>query len=202
MIFTPRINEAVLLASQLHRNQIRKDEGMTPYVSHLFSVMLILSQVTDDEDILIAGLMHDSLEDVPGYFYEDLVRDFGERVATIVQHVTEPLDANKEDKEQLPWLERKEKYLELLRSGDYESALVSAADKIHNTKSFMRDAIKERSDFLIRFDSSLRNKVFFHEQVLCIVEEKLGKENLLIKKLTELTEEFKNFVEGLDSEDR
>ena len=198
MIFTSRINEAILLASHLHRHQTRKDGQMTPYVSHLFSVMTILSQVTDDEDILIAGLMHDSLEDVPKYTYEKLVADCGHRVADIVQHVTEPLDANKIDSEQIPWLERKEKYLENIRTGGIESALVSVADKIHNTESFLRDARYEQGDFLIRFDSSLRNKVLFHEQVLVVVEEKLGKENVLVERLRKDIEDFKKLVEEVE----
>ena len=198
MIFTSRINEAILLASHLHRNQTRLDEKKTPYVSHLFSVMLLLSSVTDDEDVLIAGLMHDSLEDVPRYTYENLVADCGNRVAEIVLHVTEPLDANKKDSEQMPWLERKEKYLENLRSGGVESALVSTADKIHNTESFVRSAQDEKGEFLSRFDSSLRNKVLFHEQVLTIVEEKLGKENSLVVRLGKAIEEFRKLVEDYE----
>ena len=191
MLFTPRINHAIKLASQLHRNQTRKDSQHTPYVSHLFSVAMMLSRVTDEEDIIIAGLMHDSLEDVPHYTYEKLTEDCGERVALIVSHVTEPLDANKSDEEQLPWLARKERYLENLRSGGRESALVSAADKVHNTESFMDDALREGSDFTSRFHSSLRNKIWFHEQVLAIVKEKIPEDNELVKLFEVRTEEYK-----------
>ncbi len=194
MIFTSRINEAIKLASHLHRNHVRKDKLMTPYISHLVAVAMILQDVTDDEDIIIAGLMHDSLEDVPNYSYENLVSDCGNRVADIVKHVTEPLDANKRDDEQLPWLTRKEKYLENLRLGSIESAMVSASDKIHNTESFMRDMLHEKEEFLERFHSSLRNKLWFHEQVLLIVEEKLGNDNELIKRLSKCTKEFENLI--------
>ena len=145
MNLTPRINNAIKLAAHLHRNQTRKDANKTPYISHLVSVALIVATVTDDEDSIIAGLMHDSLEDVPGYTYDQLVKDCGVRVADIVTHVTEPLDANKQDDEQLPWLERKEAYLSNLRSGGMEAAIVSCADKIHNTESSRkRDSIVER----------------------------------------------------------
>lgn len=194
MTFTPRINEAIKLASHLHRHQTRKDSHNTPYVSHLFSVAMILSSSTDDEDIVIAGLMHDSLEDVPSYTYDMLVSDCGARVAEIVTHVTEPLDANKRDDEQLPWLMRKEKYMENLRAGGIESAMVSAADKIHNTESFITDTKKEGNAFLSRFGSSLRNKLWFHEQVLEIVKEKIGTENLLVSRFELCTEDFRNLV--------
>lgn len=191
MVFTPRLNEAIKLAAHLHRNQFRNDNNRTPYVTHLISVAFILSEITDDEDIIIAGLMHDSLEDVPGYTYEQLVSDCGKRVADIVSHVTEPLDASKGADEQLPWLVRKEKYLEVLRNGSIESALVSCADKIHNTESFITDIAKEGEVYAARFGSSISNRVWFHEQVLTVVTEKLGSENSLVKKFFASTENFK-----------
>ncbi len=196
MMFTPRINEAIKLSCHLHRNQTRKDFYNTPYVSHLFSVGMILSSVTNDEEIMIAGLMHDSLEDVPDYTYDMLVKDCGKRVADIVTHVTEPLDANKREDEQLPWLERKEAYLHVLRNGEKESAMVSAADKIHNTESFLFDVAKEGDVFLSRFHSSLRNKLWFHEEVLAIVSQKLGNDNPLVTRLVLCTEEFRKLCEN------
>lgn len=195
MIFTSRINEAVKLASHLHRNQTRKDTNNTPYVSHLFAVAMILASSTDDEEIVIAGLMHDSLEDVPNYTHSMLALNCGNRVADIVNHVTEPLDANKLANEQLPWLTRKEVYLKNLTEGGIESAMVSAADKIHNTESFIIDAEKSGDAFLSRFGSSLRNKLWFHEQVLVIVSEKLGEGNALVGRLRLCTEEFRKLTE-------
>lgn len=195
MIFTSRIDEAIKLASHLHRHQTRKDVNNTPYISHLVSVAIILSEAGCDEDTIIAGLMHDSLEDVPNYNYENLVNDCGDQVAKIVKHVTEPLDANKLENEQLPWLERKETYLKNLREGEKESAMVSAADKIHNTESFIKSSTKEGEAFTSRFGSSLRNKLWFHEETLKIIEEKLGSNHSLTIKLSESTEKFKKFIE-------
>jgi (p)ppGpp synthase/HD superfamily hydrolase len=197
MILTSRLDEAFKLACRLHRNQTRNDDEKTPYVSHLMSVATILSQVTDDEDVIIAGLMHDSLEDVPGYTYEQLVLDCGDRVAAIVKHVTEPLDANKHVSEQLPWLTRKEVYLENLRNGGVESALVSSADKIHNTESFIRDSMKEDGLFISRFGSSARNRLWFHEQVLSIVTDKLGDDHSLVRQFATSTESFRALTSTL-----
>ena len=123
-----RLLKAIDLSTHLHRDQTRHDDKNTPYISHLFGVALLLSSQTDDEDIIIAGLMHDSLEDVPEYTYDDLVSDCGERVAEIVRGVTE-------DKS-LPYKERKIEYLEHLRVGMIESVWVSLADKIHNARSY------------------------------------------------------------------
>jgi hypothetical protein len=112
-----------------------------------------------------------------------------------VKHVTEPLDATKDISEQLPWLERKEIYLDNLRNGGAESAMVSSADKIHNTESFMRDIKREDGNFISRFGSSALNRLWFHEQVLLIVRGKLGENHLLVKKLATSTDSFREFVE-------
>ena len=185
MNFTPRLNEAIKLAARLHRDQIRNDSKRTPYISHLIAVAILTASVTSDEDIIIAGLMHDALEDVPEYTYDQLMLDCGVRVAEIVKHVTEPLDANKGEDEQLPWLVRKEAYLQNLRSGGEESAIVSCADKIHNTESFLEDTKKDGEVFTVRFGSSVLNRLWFHEQVLAIVTSKLGEDHSLV-------EQFKN----------
>jgi (p)ppGpp synthase/HD superfamily hydrolase len=195
MNLTPRINEAIKLSSRLHREQVRKDYGKTPYISHLMSVAILVSSVTEDEDAIIAGLMHDSLEDIPDYTFEKLANDCGIRVAEIVRHVSEPLDANKSENEQLPWLRRKEIYIENLRKGGIESALVSAGDKIHNTESLIIDIQKEGDEFIKRFGSSLLNKLWFHEQVLSILEEKLGALHPLVVRLKSALTEYKILVE-------
>lgn len=195
MNLTPRLNASISLAAHLHRNQFRKDTRRTPYVSHLYAVAVLISSVTDDEDIIIAGLMHDSLEDVKDYSYDLLVRDCGPRVASIVLSVTEPLDANKSDDEQLPWLTRKEAYLERLRNGTVESAIVSCADKIHNTESFILSAQEEGEAFTSRFHGSTKNMIWFHNEVLSIVTSKLDQDHLLVARLTNSLSEFRRIFQ-------
>ena len=191
MKFTPRINEAIKLASRLHRNQTRKDAEKTPYISHLVSVAIVLSEITDDEDIIIAGLMHDSMEDVEGYAYEHLVSDCGERVANIVKGVTETKEFSHSEDRELRWLKTKELYLENLKLGSIESAMVSAADKIHNTESFLIDAEKEGEQFIKRFGASMKNKLLFNEKSLGVITNKLGKNHALVMRLASHTEKFK-----------
>ncbi len=170
--------KAINLASRLHRNHTRRDEQETPYVSHLFAVAMYLSSVTDDQDIIIAGLMHDALEDVADYEYEDLLADCGERVANIVRGVTE----NKA----LPYKERKTLYLENLKSGSLESMLVSLADKTHNAMS-LRDVHDSHN-------MNADTQILIYTEVLNIAKERIldvsSKEYVLVKKLEE---ELKGF---------
>ena len=126
-LISDRIINALSLASHLHRHHVRHDNNDTPYISHLAAVAMYLQCVTDDEDIIIAGIMHDSIEDIPDYTYDDLVNDCGVRVADIVSSVTE----NKS----LPYKEMKLDYIEKVKSHGLETLLVSLADKLHNAKS-------------------------------------------------------------------
>lgn len=188
MLLTKRLSHAINRTSELHREQLRRGKDMTPYVSHLYSVMYLLGKVTDDEDILIAGLLHDSLEDVPLFTKEMLGDEFGERVLSFVVGVTEPLDANKEEADQLPWLERKEAYIEALKNGPKESALISCADKIHNLMSIEYSV--ETGDTLIfeKAQASFLNQKFFYEKVYDVCVEKLGADHALVISFKETLE--------------
>jgi (p)ppGpp synthase/HD superfamily hydrolase len=172
MKFTPRLNKAIEQVAILHAHHYRNDAMKTPYVTHLVAVMILVSQITDDEDVLIAALFHDSLEDIPGYNMARLIDDIGERSALLVSTVTEPLDPNKEFIDQLPWLTRKERYLSQLRSGHDDAILIALADKIHNTESLIEGIHKEGEMFLSRFHSSLDNRIWLHEEVVSIAKEK------------------------------
>ena len=126
MLLNPKIQKAIYIATHQHRNQERKTSDL-PYIVHPFSVAWILAEQTKDEDVVVAGLLHDVLEDTVGYSYSDIVRDFGERTAKIVNEVTEI--------KALPWQERKEKYIEVFENSSQESLMVATADKIHNLAS-------------------------------------------------------------------
>jgi (p)ppGpp synthase/HD superfamily hydrolase len=181
MLLSKRLAHAINRASELHRAQLRRGKDMTPYVSHLYGVMYLLAKATDEEDVLIAGLLHDSLEDVPGYNKEKLEEEFGSRVTEIILGVTEPLDANKALDDQKPWLERKEAYIVALKNGPAESALVSCADKIHNLMS--TEYTIENSDIILfeKMQSAFTSQKLFYDKVFEVCESKLGGEHILVR---------------------
>jgi (p)ppGpp synthase/HD superfamily hydrolase len=131
--------------------------------------------------VLIAGLLHDSLEDVPGYNKEKLEEEFGSRVTQIVLGVTEPLDANKALDDQKPWLERKEAYTLALKNGPAESALVSCADKIHNLMS--TEYTIEMGDVVLfeKMQRAFTSQKLFYDGVFEVCELKLGGDHVLVK---------------------
>jgi len=190
MILTHRLQEAINEASRLHRDQIRKDAQNTPYITHLVSVMILLSSATHDEDILIAGLLHDALEDVPDYRPESLEQKFGKRVHDIVMGVTEESKLN--GSHFSSWKEVKDAYLATLRKAPEESIMVSLADKIHNTRSLIEMINSSAGGKLEKFGSSHEDRVWFNEEVLKIGEERLGDDHILVDEFRMETEEMKS----------
>ena len=85
----PRFHEAYLYAARMHDGQTRKKTGV-PYISHLMSVSALVLEAGGSEDLAIAALLHDVVEDCGGTpVLEDVRRRFGPRVARIVEGCTD-----------------------------------------------------------------------------------------------------------------
>lgn len=189
MILTHRLQEAINEAARLHRDQIRKDSLKTPYISHLVGVMILLSSATHDEDILIAGLMHDTLEDVPGYTPETLEKTFGARVKDIVLGVTEEFKMRGEKAPS--WKKEKVLYIENLKGASDESVMVSLADKIQNLRSLIEMIIAAEGGKLSHFGSDHSDRIWFHEEILEIGVERLGDGHILVDEFRAELDEMK-----------
>lgn len=168
-----RFHRAINLACRLHQNQVRKGDGGLPYITHPFAVAWILGRCGADEDTIIAGLLHDALEDVADYRYRDLERDFGQRVLSIVKQVSEEKDpANPGDKK-ASWESRKKKYLAGLEEDDEVALMVCAADKIHNLLS-LTDAYRDQGEAVWKnFNATWEQMRWFNEEILKIMKERL-----------------------------
>lgn len=188
MKLTEKIEKALNLAAEKHNCQIRKSSKL-PFIIHPVSVMIILSNYTEDQDILTASLLHDILEDVEDYDYQNLKNDFGEKIAQIVEGVSEDseLIANRlNDKK--TWQSRKEQYIENLKDDSFESLMICAADKIHNLRSMTRTYQEQGEKMWQDFNAPLEKQIWYYESVLEILKEKLN--NPIIK---ELEREFVKF---------
>ncbi len=125
---------AFAYALKKHRTQRRKGKSV-PYIEHLMGVCSIVLHYGGGQDEAIAALLHDVVEDQGGKpVLEEIRREFGERVAHIVDGCT---DADSYPKP--PWDERKKAYISHLPSADPGVRLVSAADKLHNARAILAD---------------------------------------------------------------
>ena len=119
------ILKAAHFAAQKHRDQRRKDKEVSPYINHPISVAKIISEIgnTEDPKVLAAALLHDTIEDTETTV-DELIDNFGERVCSLVQEVT--------DDKSLPKMERKQRQIEHAKEISEGAALIKLGDKISN----------------------------------------------------------------------
>jgi (p)ppGpp synthase/HD superfamily hydrolase len=141
---TTRFDHALLFAAQVHREQDRKKSGI-PYLSHLLGVASIVLDYGGDEEMGIAALLHDAVEDHGGRpMLRAIEQMFGPRVAKIVDGCTDSYIEDAKKKE--PWEKRKLRYLHRVRHEDAETRFVSAADKLYNVRAVLRDMRNDGTD--------------------------------------------------------
>ncbi len=142
MAYSKRLVDAFAMAFELHDGQQRKGSDI-PYITHLMGVAALVGEYGGTEDQVIAALLHDAVEDQGGPVTLSLIRDeFGDLVA---QYVYACSDSDTLPKP--PWRERKDAYLARLASEPPDVRLISAADKLFNTRSMYRD-LKEMGNSL------------------------------------------------------
>lgn len=125
-----RLNRAIEVAAIAHKDQFRKGTE-TPYFSHPYGVGMLLAQTGCPEDVVIAGILHDTVEDTP-LTLDYLRKRFGNNVAEIVAGCSE------HDKE-LEWKERKQHTIDHLELASKDVKLVTCADKLHNVTCMLTD---------------------------------------------------------------
>ena len=189
MKLTPNIQKAINIASEKHLGQVRKADGL-PYIVHPFAVAWILSNYTGNEDVIVAGLLHDVLEDVESYKFDDLKNDLGGKVANIVRELSEEREPSVEIDAKATWRTRKKQYLERLQSASVEALMVCAADKIHNLLSIIDAYEKFGNPVWAKFDSPINKKMHFYGEVLKLLEQRL--DNGIVIELTKTYTETKN----------
>lgn len=137
MAYSPRVQKAVRFATKTHevyQKQTRKGRDI-PYITHPLTVGLILAKAGASEDIVIAGILHDTIEDSPStkkVNREMIAERFGEDVAALVASVTE-------FHKDLPWEQRKRETLDHIGSFSPESLLLKSADVIGNLTELLDD---------------------------------------------------------------
>lgn len=129
------IDEAIIFATQSHSGQVRKLSN-SPYIVHPMEVCAILATLTDSEEVMCAGLLHDVVEDC-GVDPLIIREKFGSRVFQLVMSETEDRTSTKSAED--TWMARKEESLIMLENTkDRDVKLLWLADKLSNIKSFYR----------------------------------------------------------------
>ena len=180
---TERFDHAVKFAHKVHRSQPRKGTTV-PYVSHLLSVAGLVLESGGDEDLAIAGLLHDAVEDAEDISGEEmsvLIRsEFGDRVADIVDGCSDAKSSPGGSKP--PWKSRKKAYIKHLSSASIDVLRVSIADKVHNARSIATDQDRLGAELWTRFTSTSEESRWYYTSLRDIYKERIS-DSYLIKEL-------------------
>lgn len=156
----PRFDQALLLAADLHRHQVRKQSGV-PYVGHVLAVAALAIEHGADEDQAIAALLHDAVEDQGGLPTAARIRaTFGDRVHDLVMALSDAAVVPKP-----PWRQRKQAYLEHLRRAPADVLLVSACDKVHNARCIVDDHAAVGPGLWQRFSGGRDGTLWYYREL-------------------------------------
>ncbi len=217
--YSERLDRALALAAAVHEVQRRKGTAI-PYIIHPYHVALILDRHGWPEDVVVAGALHDVLEDArcekPDF--RERLRDvcpglgaapedekgfrralgahigeaFGPAVLAFVTDVTE--EKKTPDGEPRPWKTRKLEQLDVIARAGREVAALKAADVLHNAQSIARALRSDGASAMARFNAPPDEVLWQYRTVAGLVTRKLGSDDPLARELDTVV---RNFEEAL-----
>lgn len=191
MNHTPQIKKAIQFAARKHHGQLRREAEPLPYITHLFSVALLVAEDGADDDVVTAALLHDTIEDTHTTRNE-IVEAFNERVAELVESVSEVKEV---DGKTVSWKERKQGYLDRLERSPDEAVLIAIADKVDNIESKLEAHKKEGDRMLVNWKQPEDEYLWYHREALRIAESRLPN-HPLTKRLAEVHETERSVFAG------
>lgn len=146
---TEKTSQAISFAIKAHEGKYRKVSGR-PYILHPFDTAALLSSISEDEDLIVAGVLHDTVEDSPMingmllYTNKLLAKKFGERVAGLVEAVTagkseREISTEDSEKKYWAWRNRKQRAMNKVVDHSKEAVLLKTADSLSNVCDFRSD---------------------------------------------------------------
>lgn len=184
----PRVAEAVAFAIQKHGGQVRKGTS-TAYLTHLLAVASLVGESGGSEDEVIAGMLHDAVEDGGGAPVLDEIRaSFGPEVAAIVKSCTDDESVG----EKAPWLERKRTYMANLLVAPIPVLRVVCADKLHNVQAIAKDLRNHGSAVFERFRGDREGTLWYYRSIArlfgALIQDEPGLDSGLRAMIRELRE--------------
>ncbi len=132
---TSLFDRAVNFAVKAHSGTERRGKGF-PYIIHLMEAVEIVATITPDQELLSAAMLHDTVEDTP-VTVDDLRKEFGDRVASIVEAESDV--HNEGESEHESWHRRKQEAIDRLTAAPMEAKIVALGDKLSNMRAIARD---------------------------------------------------------------
>jgi len=150
------IFDAIEFAARAHSGQFRKGTKI-PYIVHPLGVAKILIEHDCPEEVIVAGILHDTIEDT-AIMISDIRHSFGEKVASLVEGASE---SDKSD----TWENRKRHTIEYLRTAPMEVLLVSLADKLDNIRAIRKDYERLGGSLWSRFNRAKESQAWYYQSL-------------------------------------
>jgi (p)ppGpp synthase/HD superfamily hydrolase len=170
-IYSSRLYDAIELAARAHHNQVRKGTEI-PYVVHPLAVAGWLIRAKCPENLVIAALLHDVVEDTP-VTIDELRSNFGRDVEELVVALTEP------DKK-APWEERKAHTIEYLEKRATDDVLLIAlVDKLDNVRAIREGLESDGEMFWDRFNRPRERQKWYYQRLESVFSSRVSREPAL-----------------------
>ena len=161
------IFDAIEYAARAHREHYRKGTRI-PYIIHPVSVAKILIEYDCAEEIVVAGILHDTVEDTD-VTLEEIRGSFGDKVAALVAAVSEP---DKSD----TWENRKRHTIECLKTAPLDVLILSCADKLDNIRSIKEDYERFGETVWKRFRRAKDSQQWYYQTLADVFLKREGSE--------------------------
>lgn len=200
-VLTPRFIHAVDYARQIHAGWRKGTQ--VPYMAHLLGVASLVMgesghvRFAVTEDMVIAALLHDAVEDEGGLpRLQDIAAKFGKEVAKIVEGCTDSFEVDSNKKQE--WGVRKESYIKRLREEPDESEgtlLVSAADKLYNARAILEDYREVGAKVWKRLKRGRDQQLWYFDELIKVYEKRCGNWRI-VEELKRMVAELRRISAG------
>lgn len=182
----PNIFDAIEFAARAHTGQYRKGTRI-PYIVHPLAVARILIEIEAPDDVILASVLHDVVEDTP-VSLDEIHAAFGEGIAELVEAMSEP---DRSD----TWENRKRDTLEFLETAPQQVLLIKVADQLDNIRGIRQDYLVQGEAVWKRFNRGREKQKWYHEGLADIFSRRLTSPQGIV-----LAQEFDQHVRALFGE--
>jgi len=178
----PQYDNAIQLAMAAHRSQTRKGSNI-PFLVHPISVGITLAMIGVTNNVIIGGILHDTIEDTR-ITYDDIKGAFGREIADLVMEVTTEKETAGE-----PWITRRLRTINSISTISQDAISIKAVDLYHNMASLVRDHALMGDKLFEHFSSTKNNEHWAFSQVYHALKKRVtSKEEMVLEAIRQFIE--------------
>lgn len=173
-----QVEKALVFATKAHAGQYRKGTDR-PYILHPVETMAIVMEFTEDEDMLTAAVLHDTVENT-SVTLKRIEKEFGHRVAELVASVTE--DKKRKQPPEATWKARKFEMIFRLKNADRDTKIIWFADCLSNMRELKKDYDRYGDEIWGRFNQKNKDmQGWYYREIAEILDDYYFEDDVLFR---------------------